>query len=62
MTKDQIETATWGLAHEWHTGLGLEWAGIELGDLVTYSILTVINRLMLQHLEQESAVDAKEGR
>lgn len=46
-TKAQIEAANWALAHSWHADLGLTFAGIDLGDLATYSLLSVLGRIEL---------------
>jgi hypothetical protein len=50
MTKEQLEAATQRIAHEWYKGLGIEFAGVELGDCLAYDLLTVLGRIWLQEL------------
>lgn len=50
MDKTQSEAAMWQVAHEWHAGLDLVYAGVALGDVSAYSVLSVVGRLQLQHL------------
>lgn len=47
MTNDKqyIEAANWQIAHNWHTGLGLTYAGVDLGDVLTYDMLNVLGRI-----------------
>ena len=55
MTNAEIEIAVRELAHTWADELGLEYSGVQLPDLMEYNFLTVINRLMLQHIAQQNA-------
>ena len=52
MTKAEIEMANWYLAHNWHEHIGLDFAGVSLGDAATYSFLSVIGRIQLSTAEQ----------
>jgi hypothetical protein len=61
MDKRQAEAANWQVAHSWAEGVDLVYAGVELGDVTTYSLLTVLGRIGLQHLAQLEAVPAVEG-
>ena len=45
---DDLETAHSRIAHEWYAGLGLEYAGVDLGDCITYDVLRVIGRLLVR--------------
>lgn len=45
---DDLETAHSRIAHEWYEGLGLEYAGVDLGDGMTYDVLRVIGRLLVR--------------
>ncbi len=51
MNKDELEAANWQIAHTWADGLGLEYGGVDLGDLSEYSVLTVLGRVQLQAAE-----------
>lgn len=57
MTQAQMQAANWRAAHEWHAGLGLEYAGVNLGDCLTYSVLTVLGRIALDHLARTQAAE-----
>ena len=56
MTNAEIEIAVRELAHTWANDLDLEYSGVQLPDLMEYNFLTVVNRLMLQHIAQQQAV------
>ena len=43
--KQHTEAANWQIAHNWHTGLGLTYAGVNLGDVLTYDTLNVLGRI-----------------
>lgn len=47
MSKEEIENATQRIAREWFAGLGLEYAGVKLGDCMVYDLLTVLGRIWL---------------
>jgi len=50
MIKKQLEAATQRIAREWYKDLGIEYAGVELGDCMAYDLLTVLGRVWLQEL------------
>ena len=43
--KQLTETANWQIAHNWHAGLSLTYAGVNLGDVLTYDTLNVLGRI-----------------
>jgi len=43
--KQHTEEANWQMAHGWHAGLGLDYAGVNLGDALTYDALMVLGRI-----------------
>ncbi len=51
-----MEQANWQVAHTWADGLELEYAGVALGDLTVYSMLSILGRVELS--EQEKALAA----
>lgn len=51
--KAQLEAANWQLAHTWHDGLGLAFAGVDLGDALTYAMLTVVGRIEITTQAQQ---------
>jgi len=59
--KAVAEAITWRLSHSWYDGLGLEYSGVGLGDCMEYNLLTVLNRLMLQHQAQAVKAEAPQG-
>ena len=61
MTKAELEAANWQLAHEWADGLGLDFAGVSLGDLAVYSFLSVIGRIQLVDAAQQQAQAVQDG-
>lgn len=56
MNKSDAEAANWQLAHHWADGLGLEFAGVDLADVTVYSLLQVIGKMALIHLQQVETV------
>lgn len=44
-SKGQAEQAQWDIAHEWHADLDLTFAGVPLGDVMTYDVLRVVGGL-----------------
>ena len=50
--KAQAERANWTLAHTWHVGAGLTHAGVDLGEAITYSVLAVLGRAWLAHIQR----------
>ena len=50
--KQNAERANWSLAHTWHVGMGLQHAGVDLGDAMTYSVLMVLGRVWLAHIQR----------
>lgn len=53
------EAANWRAAHEWHAGLDLTYAGVDLGECMTYGVLTVIGRQWKQLLDGEKDDDGQ---
>lgn len=50
--KALAEDANWRLAHEWHDGLGLIMAGVDLGDALTYEVLRILGQAVLSPAPQ----------
>ena len=50
--KAAIELDNWQIAHSWHTGLRLTYAGVDLGDLMTYPILATLGRVWVNHFAE----------
>ena len=50
-----MEQANWQVAHTWAEGLGLEYAGVDLGDLTVYSLLTTLGRIEMTEQEKAQA-------
>lgn len=38
----------YGFARYWHEGLGLEFGGVDLGDMLEYDVLQVIGKLLVE--------------
>lgn len=45
--KPLLEASNWHVAHNWSEGLDLTYAGINLSDLITYSLLMILGRIQL---------------
>lgn len=58
MSKQEMEQANWQIAHTWAEGLGLEYAGIDLGDLTVYSLLSILGRVEMNEQEKAQAPNA----
>ena len=54
-TKAMAEASMQTFAHEWWQGLGLELSGVNLGDALEYSVLTVSGSLWKQWLDAQAA-------
>ena len=48
VAEEDMDMAHSRIAHEWYTGLALEYAGVDLGDVMTYDVLRVIGRLLVR--------------
>lgn len=48
--KAAAEAANWTIAQTWADGLGLEYAGVALGDVVVYPLISTLNRIALEEL------------
>ena len=57
--KAQLEIQNWQLAHSWAEGLGLEFAGIDLGDLTIDSLLSVLGRIQINSADPKVDADGK---
>lgn len=53
--KEKQEAANREFAATWADGLGLEFAGLDLADLGTYSVLTILGRVFLSDPTPEAA-------
>ena len=53
MTKEEGQAINWKIANEWHVGLGLEYAGVPLGDLMMYDLLRVVGNQILIHIQKQ---------
>ena len=56
MDKTEAEAANQHLARTWYDGLELTFAGVDLGDCLQYSLLSVVGRIWLAPVAQP-AVD-----
>ena len=56
--RSALQAAQWAIAHEWHSGLGLEYAGVDLGEALTYTLLTVVGRLLKRDTENAFSMEA----
>ena len=53
MTKEEGQAINWKIATEWFAGLGLEYAGVPLGDLMMYDLLRVVGNQILIHIQKQ---------
>ena len=59
-TQAEAQADNWQAANTWYEGLGLEYVGVQLGDCLAYSVLTVLGRIALAHLAEAQAAEVAE--